>query len=437
MISRREVMLTGAFLAVSASAAAKDGDGFIHTDGKRLLLQGKPYRFVGTNMWYGAYLGRTQAGRDRIKRELDQLCAIGITNLRVLGASEQSPLKNALSEAIHERGQILRPELLAGLDFLIAEAGRRGIKCVIYMNNFWEWSGGFVTYLYWTNGGHYIDLGDPAHPWPEFADFSARFYASAPANALYREYVAALVGRINSVTGRAYRDDPTILSWQLANEPRPGGSPATTDIAAFTHWLDETARFIKKLDPNHLVSSGNEGLRGCLDDTDCLIKTAGITSIDYITFHIWPLNWGWIDIRNMAGSFTACTANTTAYLDTHIALAERLNKPLVAEEFGFPRDENAFSPQSQTSLRDRYYKQIFDRITLSARQDGPFVGTNFWAWGGEGRASHENFRMLPGDGSYVGDPPQEPQGQNSVFDTDATTLALIRTHAAELARCTA
>ena len=40
--------------------------------------------------------------------------------------------------------------------------------------------------------------------------------------------------------------------------------------------------------------------------------------------------------------------------------------------------------------------------------------------------------MKPGDTSYVGDPPQEPQGRNSVFNTDASTLALIRAHAAAL-----
>ena len=45
----------------------------------------------------------------------------------------------------------------------------------------------------------------------------------------------------------------------------------------------------------------------------------------------------------------------------------------------------------------------------------------FWAWGGEGRAD-----ALKGSaGSFLGDPPCEPQGLNSVFDTDASTLAII------------
>jgi mannan endo-1,4-beta-mannosidase len=37
-----------------------------------------------------------------------------------------------------------------------------------------------------------------------------------------------------------------------------------------------------------------------------------------------------------------------------------------------------------------------------------------------------------GETSYVGDPPHEPQGWYSVFDSDASTQALIRSHAAAL-----
>jgi len=75
---------------------------------------------------------------------------------------------------------------------------------------------------------------------------------------------------------------------------------------------------------------------------------------------------------------------------------------------------------------------MFSAVVDSAKSGGPFAGTNFWAWGGEGRAAHADFMMAAGDRNYVGDPPQEPQGRNSVFDSDASTLAVIRAHAARL-----
>jgi len=44
--------------------------------------------------------------------------------LRVLGASELSPLKNSLQPAFHD-WQSLNDDLLGGLDFLLAEMGAR------------------------------------------------------------------------------------------------------------------------------------------------------------------------------------------------------------------------------------------------------------------------------------------------------------------------
>ena len=34
------------------------------------------------------------------------------------------------------------------------------------------------------------------------------------------------MNRTNTITGIPYRDDPTIMAWQLANEPRPGRGKA-------------------------------------------------------------------------------------------------------------------------------------------------------------------------------------------------------------------
>ncbi|OYW78424.1 MAG: hypothetical protein B7Z26_09795, partial [Asticcacaulis sp. 32-58-5] len=55
-----------------------------------------------------------------------------------------------------------------------------------------------------------------------------------------------------------------------------------------------------------------------------------------------------------------------------------------------------------------------------------------WAWGGAGRALHKDYHMRRGETSYVGDPPHEPQGWYSVFNTDTSTQALIKAHAAAI-----
>jgi mannan endo-1,4-beta-mannosidase len=407
--------------------------GFVAVADGQLQVDGAPYRYCGANMWYAAYLGADAAfgNRDRLRRELDQLSGVGVDNLRILASGEDSPLKNSLKPAFRGPGPDYNEALLGGLDFALAEMGQRNMRAVLYLTNFWEWSGGMMTYLQWTNGGEYIDMNDPAHPWPEFPDFTSRFYAQPEAVALYHDYVRAMVGRTNTITGGLYSDDKTIQSWQLANEPRPGGS---ADVAAermpdFYAWIQGTAQLIKSLDANHLVSTGNEGLKGCMERAEVVLAAHEFPEIDYLTAHIWPQNWGWVDPADLAGTFAQGEANVREYIEQHLGYAQQLGRPLVFEEFGFPRDEESYEAGTPTTFKDRFYGVIYDAVLESARAGGPAAGSNFWAWSGEGRAQHADYHMQVGDTSYVGDPPHEPQGWYSVFDSDESTLALIRAHA--------
>ena len=77
---------------------------------------------------------------------------------------------------------------------------------------------------------------------------------------------------------------------------------------------------------------------------------------------------------------------------------------------------------------------IYVSVLASSAKGGPLVGSNFWAWNGAGRAAHPDHRFKPGDTSYLGDPPHEPQGWYGVFDADASTRKVIADHAAALSR---
>lgn len=440
MPTRRAVLITSLCLASGCAtprlATAFPG-GMVRRSALGFSVDGRPYAVVGTNLWNAAYLGASSAygNRERLRRELDRLAALGINNVRILGSSELSPLKGSITPAFRTRGSDYDRILLEGLDFALAEMGRRGLRAVIYLTNFWEWSGGMATYTYWTNGGRFINMNDPAHPWPAFADFSSQFYASPAAVAMYHDYVRSLVTRTNRITGKRYIDDPAIMSWQLANEPRPGGSDSAIErqLPGYIAWINTTARLIKSLDPNHLVSTGSEGTQSCNGDAQGVIDAHQSPDIDYVTAHIWPQNWGWADPKDLPGTFPAVERNTREYIANNVAIAQRLGKPLVIEEFGFPRDGGSFEPGAPTTWRDRFYALIFDAVAASTASRGPIAGSNFWAWGGEGRAAHADRKFRPGDVSYLGDPPHEPQGWYSVLAGDSSTQTLIRDHAAQLA----
>ncbi len=433
MTSRRGILTGAAGLAAATAlpARAAPPSPFVRRSGTRFILGGKPYRFVGANIWYGAWLGAND--RPRLARELDALAASGVTNLRILAGAEEGPLKNSVKPGFRGKGSDWNPALLDGLDWALAELGKRGIKAVLYLTNFWEWSGGMSTYL-WYDTGKFIDMGDPAHPWPAFANASSRFYGNRNAVKLYHDWVRAIVGRTNGVTGLPYRDDPTIMAWQLCNEPRPGGTPedAAPKLAGFYSWIRDTARLIKAIDPNHLVSTGSEGLKGTVESADIFRISHAIPEIDYATAHIWPLNWSWIDARDLPGTAAAGEAKVREYLDQHRALASQIGKPLVIEEFGYPRDGGGYDAEAATVYRDRYYRLIFAAVEDSVRTGGPIQGSNFWAWNGAGRAAQGDHRFRHGD-PLLGDPPHEPQGWYGVYDSDASTRALVADHARTLA----
>ena len=73
--------------------------------------------------------------------------------------------------------------------------------------------------------------------------------------------------------------------------------------------------------------------------------------------------------------------NSKVYIDEHLAVAKKYQKPLVMEEFGYPRDNFQFSKSSSVKARDAYYKYIFDLVLDNASSHTLFAGCNFWGWG--------------------------------------------------------
>lgn len=407
---------------------------YVSRTGMGFERNGKIHRYTGANAWYLAWLGSDAkfGDRARLGRELDRLKALGVTNVRVLAGGEEGPLKNSIRPGFVNKAGELNQQLLTGLDHAMAEIARRDMTAVLYFTNNWEWSGGMMTLL-WYETGQYLDMNDPAHPWPAFPDAGSAFYANAGATKRFYDYVRAVVTRTNSVTGLRYAEDPALMAWQLCNEPRPGVTAAVIErnLPAYYKWIDDSAALIRSLDSNHLVSLGMEGTIATGGRTDIVERAH--QNIDYLTAHIWPLNWGWVDGKNLAGTWAGGRDKVIDYIDTHVSLAARAGKPLVIEEFGFPRDGERYDPSVSTTFREKYYGLIYSAAEASLRAGGPVAGTNFWAWNGEARTPHADHRFRDGDLQYMGDPPHEPQGWYGNFDSDKAMLDLIAAHARSFA----
>ena len=395
---------------------------FVQVEKGMFVRDGKPYKYIGANFWYGGILASEGEGgnRERLVQELDSLKSIGIDNLRILvGSDGARGITSKVEPTLQTAPGVYNDTILAGLDFLLFEMKKRDMLAVLYLNNSWEWSGGYSQYLEWAGKGKApvpsID------GWPAFMDYVKEFPNNKKAKSLFADYVKDIITRINRYTNISYVEDPTIMSWQIGNEPRAFSGE---NKEAFAIWMAEVSRFIKSLDRNHLVSTGSEGKHGCEEDLALFERIHADKHIDYMNIHIWPYNWEWAPADSLSEKAEAAQLQSKQYIDEHLEIAQKYGKPLVLEEFGYPRDGFRFDKSATTQARDTYYQYIFSLITDRTAQSAGLAGCNFWAWGGLAAPKHLYWQR--GD-DYTGDPAQEQQGLNSVFMSDSTTIAIIRT----------
>ncbi len=410
-------------VAVDVSAQSAD---FVRVEDGRFMVGDAPYYFQGANVWFAMNLGSEGPSGDRVRlvAELDHLQDLGVDNLRVMAASEgpdSEPWR--VSPAVQPEPGVYDETLLEGLDFLLAEMAARDMRAVLVLNNFFQWSGGMSQYVSWVRNVPIPYPHNPGTTWDEFQNFSALFYTEPEAQRIFLDFVEMLTSRRNTVTGVLYRDDPTIMSWQLGNEPR-----GFDQTEAYQRWVPETAAAIKRMAPKQLVSLGGEGKLTSLERT-AFESVSEAEALDYLTIHIWIENWGWYDPERAEETFYPAMGRAMGYLADHVAVAERLRKPLVLEEFGVTRDGRDYDPASSVEYRNRFFTVVFDAIHKLASEGSVMAGSNVWSWSGQGRPHEPGAFWKPGD-TLTGDPPHEEQGWYSIYEDDHSTLDIIRRYAA-------
>lgn len=421
------ILLCALILESLAWASPMPSD-FVEVRGTQFYLHGQPYHFLGANFWYGMNLGDASdsQGQARLRRELDRLQELGVTNLRILAATEGpdgEPIR--VRPALQNEAGVYNEDLLKGLDLLLVELRKRQMKAVLALGNFWEWSGGLGQYLVWSGFADRIPYPPPLDgDFDSYQKFVAQFYAYAPARKLYEDHVRTIVSRTNTLTGLAYAEDPTIMAWELCSEPRAMNQPA-----AFHEWIHTSSTLIRRLAPRQLITVGAEGdtPHPQYSNSDYYIDH-NFPNIDYGTIHIWPENFGWYDPLQPEKTWPVAWDKTLHYIRSHIAKAQALKKPMVLEEFGLARDQRSYAVNSSVRWRDRYYRLVLDEVLRAAQSGVPLNAAYFWAWSGEGRPRVPGELWRAGD-PWLGDPPHEHQGWYGVYDSDRSTLGLLKEHA--------
>jgi mannan endo-1,4-beta-mannosidase len=251
-----------------------------------------------------------------------------------------------------------RPEINTGenglqrLDRLIGDAELAGIRLILPLVNHWPDFGGMDRYVSWYGKTSRDD-----------------FYSDPTIREAYKSYASQILNRTNTVTGRPYRDEPSILAWELANEPR------CATPAVLIEWVQEMSRWIKQNDPNHLLAVGDEGY--------LTEQFLAVPEIDFGTFHLYPEAWKMRDP----------VAFGLRWIEQHVTSGRTAGKPMLLEEYGI----------TSKSDRNRIYSAWLDAIQ---EQDG--AGDLAW--------------MLASTDDETGEPYPDYDGFTFYSDTDVSSI---------------
>jgi hypothetical protein len=106
----------------------RGGADFVKVEEGKFVKDGKPYYFIGANMWYAALLASEGEGgdRERLAVELDSLQAMGVDNIRVIvGSDGPCGVRTKFEPVMQTSPGVYNDTLLQGLDYLMADLGRR------------------------------------------------------------------------------------------------------------------------------------------------------------------------------------------------------------------------------------------------------------------------------------------------------------------------
>ena len=272
-ISRRLAgLLLFSSLAIGVQAAepptASRLTHFITRTGDRLYEGEKEFRYVSVNMPDVLQIisnyrfdGETPVTRLRIPDEFEQRDAI--RTVRQLGGrvlrtfvitSTNSGSPMAMFDVSANPVIPHEPALLA-LDRLMQIANEEGVRLIVPL----------IAY-------RSALRGDPSTYGPDF------WTVGSATNLKFKNMLAQLLGRTNSLTGRLYRDDPAIFGWQTGNELVIG------DDAERRHWLHDIAAYIKQLAPHQLLIDGRNRPTDVFDRYDEFVSDDHLDAVSYHTY---------------------------------------------------------------------------------------------------------------------------------------------------------
>eukprot|EP01026_Neomeris_dumetosa_P036820 TRINITY_DN2976_c0_g1_i11.p1 TRINITY_DN2976_c0_g1~~TRINITY_DN2976_c0_g1_i11.p1 ORF type:complete len:487 (-),score=43.13 TRINITY_DN2976_c0_g1_i11:309-1628(-) len=316
----------------------------------------------------------------------------GLNTLRTWAHTNDAKFPFQISPGVYDESAF------QSLDYILEEARRNGMKVILSFVDNWKYYNGVAQYVDWSksapvrNQSRPVDqFGDPnpvtfAHENEKIYETARQilFFTDKDCKMFYKSHIVAILNRINKFNGRKYKDDPTIMAWDLLNEPRCEKWMIPKCPEILQKWLVEMANFVRSKDPNHLITIGSEGFYGvnsqhtvhnpqewAADMGQDFVSNNLIQNIDFATIHVWPNNWN--------RTSTSCQKQ---WIQSHTEVAnQEIKKPLLLEEFGKKLiEEEEQSKEGVSQLRDPVYRLTYELVEKGIMSRMGMGGSLFWRW---------------------------------------------------------
>ncbi|KAF8993674.1 CEL4a mannanase [Cyathus striatus] len=302
----------------TSTAAPPASTGFVKTSSTHFTLNGSKYTVVGGNAYW---IGLTGLSTSAMNQAFSDIAKAGGTTVRTWGFNEVTSPNGDYYQSWSGSTPTINTGAsgLQNFDNVVAAAKANGIRLIVALTNNWSDYGGMDVYVKQILGA------SATHD---------TFYTNTSVKNAFKNYIKTFVGR--------YVNEPTIMAWELANEPRCGGSTGTAssscNTTTITAWAKDISAYIKSVDSNHLVAIGDEGFynqptnpsypyqgtEGIDFDANLAIST-----LDFGTFHAYPESWGQSPSQSWGVQWIA----------DHAASQAKAGKPVILEEFGVTSDQ--------------------------------------------------------------------------------------------------
>jgi endo-1,4-beta-mannosidase len=313
--------------------------GFVTRRGTSLILEGRPYTFTGMNIYNANSVGNcwfSMADRTGLQRALRDI------------GDGQEVFRAWFFQRLATRGG---QRDWRAFDRTLRLARKQGQKVIVVLADQW---------------GACEARG---RRWASFYESGYRKARDPGTTTTYRRFVAEIV--------RRYKDDPTILMWQLINEAESKRSNGTCAPASILRdFATDMSGLIKRIDPHHLVSLGTLG------GTQC-----GMRGRDYRTIHA-VAGIDVCEVHDYASPSHPLPPDRGHGIRRRIAECAALDKPVFIGEVGFP------PPGGDIARRARWLARKFE-----AQFDAGVSGILMWGWrnGSHGGSARRDFDIGPGD----------------------------------------